>query len=67
MLKSSSDWPIREWIELVGINQYDRLQSEQSMAGSKTILAGRGDGRKSKSPHLTILYAPAQVIRHKDV
>ena len=35
MLKSSSDWPTREWIECVVINQYERLECEKSAAGSR--------------------------------
>ena len=34
MLKSSSDWPTREWIEGAVINQYERLKIEKSAAWS---------------------------------
>lgn len=39
MLESSSDHPTREWIERAVINRYDCPQSEQSVAGSKVMLA----------------------------
>jgi len=44
MLESSSDWPTREWIERVVVNQYERLESEKSAAGTKAMIA-HGNGR----------------------
>ena len=45
MLESSSDWPTREWIERAVINQYKRLESEKSAAGSRAMLSPRGHRR----------------------
>ena len=39
MLKSSSDWPTREWIERAVVDQYERLESEKSAAGAKVMIA----------------------------
>lgn len=48
MLKNSSDWPTREWVEGTVINQNERLQSEESAAGNEALLAGRENGRNPK-------------------
>ena len=50
MLESSSDWPTREWIERAVINQYERLESEISVAGSRAMLSARGHLRNDKPP-----------------
>ena len=50
MLGSSSDWPTREWIERAVINQYERLESEQSTAGSRAMFSARGQHRNGKHP-----------------
>ena len=50
MLESSSDWRSREWIERAVINQHDRLQAEESAAGSKAMFAAHNNARKSKTP-----------------
>ena len=50
MLESSSDWPTREWIERAVINQYERLESEKSSAGSRAMLSARGHRRNDKPP-----------------
>ena len=50
MLESSSDWPSREWIERAVMNQYDRLQTEESTARSKAMFAARNNAHKSKLP-----------------
>ena len=50
MLENSSDWPTREWIERAVINQYGRLESEKSAAGSRAMLAARGHRRNNKPP-----------------
>ena len=61
MLESlSTDWPTREWVKRVVINQCDRLQSKQSAAGGKAMFAARGDGRKS-SPPLVVLSTHVKV------
>ena len=48
MLESSADWPTRDWIERAVINQFERLESEKSAAGSKAMFAGRGNGHGPK-------------------
>ena len=48
MLESSSDWPTREWIERAVINQYERLESKKSAAGSRAMLFVRGHRRNDK-------------------
>ena len=50
MLESSSDWPTREWIERAVINQYERLQSEKSAAGSRAMMSTRGHRRNDNPP-----------------
>ena len=60
MLESSSDWPTREWIERAVINQYERLESEKSAAGSRAMLSARGHRRNDNPPHLMPPFAPAQ-------
>ena len=50
MLESSSDWSTREWIERAVINQYERLESEKSVAGSRAMLSARGHRRNDKHP-----------------
>ena len=50
MLESSSDWPTRDWIERAVINQFERLESEKSAAGSMAMFAGRGNGHGSNPP-----------------
>ena len=50
MLESSSDWPTREWIERAVINQYERLESEKSAAGSRAMLSARGHRRNDTPP-----------------
>ena len=50
MPESSSDWPTREWIERVVINQYERLESEKSPVGSRAMLSARGHRRNDKPP-----------------
>ena len=45
MLESSSDWPTREWIERAVINQYERLESDKSAAGSRAMLSACGHHR----------------------
>ena len=47
MLESSSDWPTRELIERAVINQYKRLESEKSAAGSRAMLSARGHRRNA--------------------
>ena len=37
MLESSSDWSTREGIERAVMNQYERLESEKSAAGSRAM------------------------------
>lgn len=54
-----------EWIERAAINKYERLYSEQSVAGSQVMLAGRGNGRNSTPSPLVALSAPAQVTRQR--
>ena len=48
MLESSSDWPTREWIARAVINQYERLESEKSAAGSRATLSVRDHLRNDK-------------------
>ena len=48
MLESSLNWPTREWIERAVMNQYERLESEKSAAGSRAMLSTRGHRRKNK-------------------
>ena len=50
MLESSSDWPTREWNERAVINQYERLESEKSAAGSRAMLSARGHRRNDAPP-----------------
>ena len=50
MLESSSNWPTREWIERAVINQYERLESEKSAAGSRAMLSARGHRRNDSPP-----------------
>ena len=50
MLESSSDWPTREWVERAAINQYERLECEQSAAGSRAMLSARGHRRNDTPP-----------------
>ena len=50
VLESSSDWPTREWIERAVINQYKRLDSEKSPAGSSVMLSARGHRRNDTPP-----------------
>ena len=50
MLESSSEWPTREWIERAVINQYERLESEKSAAGSRAMLSARGHRRDDTPP-----------------
>ena len=50
MLESSSNWPTREWIERAVINQYERLESEQSAAGSRAMLSAHGHHRNDTPP-----------------
>ena len=50
MLKSSSGWPTREWIERALINQYERLECEKSSTGSRATLSARGHRRNDKPP-----------------
>ena len=50
MLESSSDWPTREWTERAVINQYERLESEKSAAGSRAMLSARGHRRNDTTP-----------------
>ena len=49
MLESPPDWPTREWIERAMINQYERLESEKSAAGSRTMLSAY-DHRHNDTP-----------------
>ena len=57
ILESSSDWPTREWIERAVINQYERLESEKSAAGSRAMLSARGHRRNDKPPIRCPLYS----------
>ena len=50
MLKSSSGWPTREWIKRALINQYERLECEESATGSRAMLSARGHRRNDKPP-----------------
>ena len=50
MRESSSDWPTRELIERAVINQYERLESEKSAAGSRPVLSARGHRRNDIPP-----------------
>ena len=50
MLKSSSDWPTREWIERALINQHERLEFEKFAAGSRAMLSARGHRRNDNPP-----------------
>ena len=50
MLESSSDWSTREWIDLAGINQYERLECEKSAAESRAMLSVRGHRRNDNPP-----------------
>ena len=50
MLKSSSDWPTREWIERAVINQYERLECEKSAAGSREMLSASCHRRNDNPP-----------------
>ena len=50
MLESSSDWPMREWIERAVINQYERLESEKSSAGSRAMLSARDHSHNDTPP-----------------
>ena len=50
MIKSSSDWPTREWIERAVINQYERLESEKSAAGGRAMLSACDHHRNDTSP-----------------
>ena len=59
MLESSSDWPTWEWIERAVINQYERLESEKSATGSRTMLSARGH-RRNNNPPSDAHFAPAQ-------
>ena len=73
MLESSSDWPTREWIELAVINQYRRLESEKSAAGSRAMLFARGHRLNDTPPircplcsrtgHSALKYREFQIIR----
>ena len=42
MLESSSDWSMREWVEHAIINQYERLECENSAAEKRAMLSARG-------------------------
>ena len=55
MLESSSHWPTREWIERVAINQYERLESEKSAAGSRATMSARGHRRIDTPPTRCLL------------
>ena len=57
MLESSADWPTRDWIERAVIDQFERLESEKSAAGSKAMFAGRGNGHGPKPPPLAAKFA----------
>ncbi|CAN0417175.1 unnamed protein product, partial [Ascophyllum nodosum] len=57
MIENSSDWPTREWIEHAAINQYERLESEKSAAGSRAMLFARGHRRNDTSPIRCPLYS----------
>ena len=59
MLESSSDWSMQEWIERTVINQYERLESEKSVARSRAVLPPRGHRRNDKPP-IRCPLAPAQ-------
>ena len=50
MLESSSDWPTREWIERAVINQYERLESEKSAAGSRAMLSASAHRHNDTPP-----------------
>ena len=50
MLESLSNWPTREWIERAMINQYERLESEKSSAGSRAMVSARGHRRNDTPP-----------------
>ena len=52
MLKSSSDWPTRKWIERAVINHYERLECEKVAAGSRAMLSARGHRRNNNPPVL---------------
>ena len=54
MLESSSDWPTREWIERAVINQYERLESDKSAAGSRAMLSACGH-RRNDTPSIRCL------------
>ena len=59
MLESSSDWPTREWIERVVINQYQGLESEESATGSRVMLSARGHHRNDTRPSQSSLCSHA--------
>ena len=68
MLESFSDWPSQEWIERAVMNQYDRLQAEESAAGSKAMFVARNNARKSKPPPAAhsarVLVIPPRVAKN---
>ena len=59
ILKSSSDWPTREWIERAVINQYEWLECEKYAARSRAVLSAHGHRRNDKPPS-DAPFAPAQ-------
>ncbi|CAN0202378.1 unnamed protein product [Ascophyllum nodosum] len=75
MLESSSDWPTREWIKRAVINQYERLESEKSVAGSRAMLSSRGQRHKDTPPtrcplcsrtgHSALKCREFQITRHE--
>ena len=75
MLKSSSDWPTRKWIERAVINQCERLESEKSAAGSRAMLSTRGHHRNdtpstrcllcSRTGHSALKCREFQITHHE--
>lgn len=62
ILKSSSDWPIRQQSERAVIDQFDLLRFNQSAAWGKPILTERGNGCNLSAPPIAASSVPAQII-----